>query len=133
MKLLVGEAGSRQVLGWVNEAMVVACSPLGYPEMVSAFGRRLREGSLAPDLYAHVIQELESQWDNVVSVAVDERLAASLARRYPLSGADAVHLAAALTLVQSDLPVTLCSYDRRLNAAAIAEGLTVVGIADASL
>ena len=130
VKLLIAEAGSPQVLDWVDEAMAVACSPLGYPEMVSAFGRRLREGSLAPRLYARVLEELESQWDNVVSVAVDERLAGSLARRYPLSGADAVHLAAALTLARSDLPVTLCSYDRRLNAAAVSEGLPVLGIID---
>jgi uncharacterized protein len=127
VKLLVGEAASDQVLAWVNEAIAIACSPLGYPEMVSAFSRRLREGSLAPHLYARVLEELQRQWDDVVSVAVDERLAGSLAKRYPLSGADAVHLAAALTLAQAELPVALCSYDRRLNDAAASEGLTVLG------
>jgi len=127
VKLLVGETGSGQVVDWVSEAMEVACSPLGYPEMVSAFGRRLREGSLTPGLCERALAELESQWGNVVSVAVDDKLAGSLARRHPLSGADAVHLAAALTLVQADLPVALCSYDHRLNAAATLEGLTVLG------
>lgn len=127
MKLLVDEAGSDEVLAWATEAAAVACSPLAYPEVVSAFSRKFREGSVAPDLYAHVLEELQRQWDDVVSVAVDERLAGSLAKRYPLSGADAVHLAAATTLAQAELPVALCSYDQRLNAAAVSEGLRVLG------
>ncbi len=127
VKLLIHETQSSQVLDWAYEAMALACSPLGYPEMVSAVGRRRREGSLSPALHQRALSELESQWGNVVSVAVDERLAGSLARRYPLSGADAVHLAAALTLVQSEVPVALCSYDHRLAAAAASEGLSVLG------
>ena len=127
VKLLVGEAGSDEVLAWATEAVAIACSPLGYPEVVSAFSRRLREGSVTPDLYVRVQEELRRQWDDVVSVAVDEKLAGSLAKRYPLSGADAVHLAAATTLVQAELPVALCSYDLRLNAAAVSEGLRVLG------
>jgi hypothetical protein len=71
---------------------------------------RLREGSVAPDLYANILEELQRQWDDVVWVAVDEKLAGSLAKRYPLLGADAVHLAAALTLARAELPVALCSY-----------------------
>jgi predicted nucleic acid-binding protein len=125
-------AGSEQVLDGTSEATAVACSPLGYPEMVSALSRRLREGSVAPDLYARVLEELQRQWDDVVSAAVDARLAGSLAKRYPLSSADAVHLAAVLTLAQAELPVALCSYDRRLNAAALSEGLMVLGTADAT-
>lgn len=127
MKLLVDEAGSNEVLAWATEAVAVASSPLAYPEVVSAFSRRLREGSVAPDLYARVLEELQRHWDDIVSVAVDERLAGSLAKRYPLSGADAVHLAAATTLARAELPVALCSYDRRLNAAAVSEGLKVLG------
>ena len=127
VKLLVDEPGSSEVLAWATEAVAVACSPLAYPEVVSAFSRRLREGSVAPDLYARILEELRRQWDDVVSVAVDEILAGTLAKRYPLSGADAVHLAAATTLAQAELPVALCSYDRRLNVAAVSEGLTVLG------
>ena len=127
MKLLVAENGSDEVLAWANEAVAIACSPLAYPEVVSAFSRRLREGSIAPMLHARVLEELQRQWDDIVSVAVDEKLAGSFARRYPLTGADAVHLAAATTLAQAELPVALCSYDLRLNAAAMSEGLRVLG------
>lgn len=133
MKLLIDEAGSDQVLAWAGEAAAVACSPLGYPEVVSAFSRRLREGSIARVLCDRALDELQRQWDDIVSVVMDEKLAGSLVKRYPLSGADAVHLAAALTLVQADVPVAFCSYDRRLNAAAGSEGLTVLGARDTEI
>ncbi|MHB9149871.1 MAG: PIN domain-containing protein [Thermoleophilia bacterium] len=58
---------------------------------------------------------------------LDEILAGELARRYPLSGAEAVHLAAAITLSKADLPVAFCGFDRQLNEAAAAEGLRVLG------
>ena len=50
-------------------------------------------------------------------------LAADLVQAHPLSGADAVHLASALTLGPTALMVT---WDRRLALAALAEGLAVV-------
>ena len=127
VKLFVTEACSDEVLAWAAEATVVACSSIGFPEAVSAFSRRLRSGFLARPVYDRVLDELDRRWGDVVTVAVDERLAGDLARRYPLSGADAVHLAAALTLSGADLPIALCGYHERLNLAAAAEGLRILG------
>lgn len=127
VKLFVDESGSDVVLSWAAEATAVACSRLGYPEAVSAFNRRLRTGSLARATYDRVLDELERRWSDVVTVILDEILAGELARRHPLSGADAVHLAAALALHEADLPVAFCGFDRRLNVAATAEGLRVLG------
>lgn len=62
-----------------------------------------------------MLDELDRQRDDVVTVAVDERLAGELARRYPLSVADAVHLAAALALYDADPPVAFCGYDEHLS------------------
>lgn len=127
VKLFVDELGSEEVLAWAAEATTVACSSIGFPEAISAFSRRLRSGSIARGVYDRVLDELDRQWDDVVTVAFDERLAGQLARRHPLSGADALHLAAALTLLAADLPVAFCGYDERLSRAAAAEGLRVLG------
>lgn len=54
------------------------------------------------------------------AVAAD---AADLARRFPLGGAEAVHLASARTLRAGD-PI-LVSWDRRLSAAALEAGLSI--------
>ena len=127
VKLFVDEPGSEEVLAWAAEATTVACSSIGFPEAVSAFSRRLRSGSLARAVYDRVLDELDRQWDDIATVSVDERLAGDLARRHPLSGADAVHLAAALTLSAAGLPIALCAYDERLSQAATAEGLRSLG------
>ena len=127
VKLFVDEPDSEDVLAWTAESTGVACSSLAYPEAISAFSRRLRSASLTRSVYDRVVAELDRQWGDVVSVALDERLAGELARRHPLSGADSVHLAAAMTLLAAQLPVALCGYDRRMNAAAAAEGIRVLG------
>lgn len=127
VKLFVVEPGSEEVLAWAAEATTVACSSIGFSEAVSAFSRRLRSGFLARPVYDRALDELDRQWDDVVTVEVDGRLAGDLARRYPLSGADAVHLAAALTLSGADLPIAFCGYDDRLSQAAAAEGLRILG------
>lgn len=129
VKLFIVEPRSEEVLAWAAEATLVACSSIGFPEAVSAFSRRLRSGSLACPVYDRALGELNRRWGDVVTVAVDERLAGELARRYPLSGADAVHLAAALTLSEADIPIVFCGYDERLNKAAAAEGLRMLGAA----
>jgi len=126
VKLFVDEPGSEEVLAWTAEAVSVACSSIGFPEAISAFSRRLRSESIGRAVYDRVLDELDRQWDDVVTVPVDERLAGDLARRHPLSGADAIHLAAALTLLGANLPIAFCGYDERLSLAAAAEGLRVL-------
>ena len=127
VKLFVDEPGSEEVLAWTAEAATCACSSIGLPEAISAFSRRLRSGSVARALYDRALDELDRQWNDVVTVPVDERLAGDLARRHALSGADAIHLAAALTLLGADLPIAFCGYDERLSLAAAAEGLRILG------
>jgi predicted nucleic acid-binding protein len=51
------------------------------------------------------------------------REAAELVTKYPLSGADAVHLASALSL--DDASPLLVTWDHRLGSAAMSEGLFV--------
>jgi predicted nucleic acid-binding protein len=86
VKLFVTEACSDEVLAWAAEATIVACSSIGFPEAVSAFSRRLRAGFLARPVYDRVLDELDRRWDDVVTVAVDERLAGDLARSDAVGG-----------------------------------------------
>lgn len=126
VKLLLPEIGATVVSDlWDGSARVVA-STLIRPEVASALSRRRRQG----DLSAVQHRSLSDAWEvirseigfvqsngDVVDLAVD------LTHRHPLSGADAVHLASALALGIDD--VVLVTWDARLHAAALAEGLAV--------
>jgi predicted nucleic acid-binding protein len=105
----------------------------------AAFGSRLTaievDAALGASRRNHEITELRLQElgraaadlrDELVIVDLSEEvetMARQLAPRLALSGADAVHLACALALEDPDL--VFATWDRRLHAAARAEGLMV--------
>lgn len=69
--------------------------------------------------------DLERRWQEIDTVRVDRplvRSAGGLAERFALRAYDAVHLAAALAVVDVDVLVT---WDARLSEAALAAGLSV--------
>lgn len=73
------------------------------------------------------VRNLRSEWPAFGVIEADQQLvedAADLVFRHELRSLDALHLAAALVLPREDL--TFVVWDRRLHAAAGAEGLTVV-------
>jgi uncharacterized protein len=91
---------------------------VGFVETVRAVG--LSAGQKA----AGTVRE---EWSAFGVIEVDQRLAedaAELATTHGLRSMDALHLAAALTLPQDDL--LLATWDRRLRAAAGAEGLALI-------
>jgi predicted nucleic acid-binding protein len=90
---------------------------VGFVETVRAVG--LSAGQAA----AGTVRE---EWPAFAVIEVDQRLvedAANLAIARELRSIDALHLAAALMLPQDDL--ILATWDRRLHAAARAEGLAL--------
>lgn len=103
-------------------------------EVVSGITRRVREGTLSADDgsagtatlrgdFVHQYRVIE-----ITPALIDN--AVSLVQIHGLRGYDAVQLAAALEIHMDRIPlglpgVVLCSADRALNAAAIAEGLAV--------
>ena len=99
------------------------------PETVAALTRRERGGHIA---HAHTVTALKDfQHDFIhqyrvvdISASLIEH-AARLARTHALRGCDAVQLAAALEVQAAIFGITLISADGDLNAAALAEGLTV--------
>lgn len=124
VKLLLVEEGSELArLVW-EEAETVIATRLARVESAAAVtaARRDRRVRRAGEARAHA--ELESLWVEVAVRELTHRLelvATRLARRHTISGADAIHLAAA-----ADASAALLTWDRRLGGAATAEGLAVL-------
>lgn len=117
MKRYVAEAGSDVVRRQMGEADEWFMCRVGYVETVRALG--LTGGDPA-------VRAFREEWPAFGVVAVDQDLvedAAGLARRHDLRSLDAMDLAAALLVADHNL--VIATWDRRLHAAARAEGLTV--------
>jgi predicted nucleic acid-binding protein len=94
------------------------CCRIGFVETVRAVG--LVAGERASE-------RVRAEWSAFGVVEVDAALAehaAELAVTSELRSLDALHLASALLLPRHDL--TLATWDRRLHAAAVANGLPVL-------
>lgn len=103
-------------------------------EVISAFARRLRDGSLTSEEFVTASDAFRGDCLNEYQImpptltVID--LACSLLARHPLRAYDATHLATALgaqqfLAAQDYPPLTFLSADDRLNHAASAEGLAV--------
>ncbi len=124
VKLLLVEDGSELArLVWQRADAVIA-TRLARVESAAALTAARRAGRLrrAGETRAHA--ELESLWVEVAVRELTHRLelvATRLARLHTISGADAIHLAAA-----TDARGVLLTWDRRLGGAATMEGLAVL-------
>jgi predicted nucleic acid-binding protein len=123
IKLCVSEAGSESVLEAVDEAAVVATSPVAYAETRAALARLRREGALTASLFAAAKREFEEQWSAYLTVEVSaalSRAAGDLAEKYSLRGFDAIHLASFAEIVSRGgvRNARFSSFDDRLNKAA---------------
>lgn len=126
VKLLVEEAGSDVAARLYDEADVVVASRLAFPEVRAALAAARRAARLdaASDRRAH--RHWNQFWSatRVVELTADiAEEAASLAGRHAVGGADAVHLASAMTMVEA-API-LAAWDARLRTAAVDAGLAV--------
>ncbi len=134
LKRYVDESGSAWLRAQVSSATSLVSSQLLVVEALSAFKRRVREGSLSPAEYQRVRdvfrEDCRTTYQIVPPTTAVVDLACVLLERHPLRGYDAMHLATALTVQQAlrrqDLPalIFLCA-DDGLNAAGAAEGLAV--------
>ncbi len=127
IKIYIAEPGSVAIQRRVSGG-VVALSQLTYAETHATFARRRREDLLTAAEHQLLIGRFESDWETVFRVPVSNEVLAfvpDLCKRHPLRGADALQLAAALLLRDQGVQVHFATSDRRLLAAAAAEGLTV--------
>ncbi|MCP5522514.1 MAG: type II toxin-antitoxin system VapC family toxin [Verrucomicrobiales bacterium] len=128
--LLVSETGTPQRRAQVEEdprVIVWWGTPV---ECESAFQRRLRERSVTEPQIRQArmrLRLLTDAWDEVPPSVEVRQLALRLLRTHPLRAADALQLAAALTLSAAGLRgLRFACADERLGTAAEIEGLEVI-------
>lgn len=134
LKQYVDEPGSEWLCARITSATSLTSSQLLVVEAVSAFNRRVREGSLSLAEYQRVRDVFRKDCRTVYQIVAPTPaivdLACVLLERHPLRSYDAMHLATALIVEQSLQrqglsTLTFLSADDRLNDAATAEGLAV--------
>jgi uncharacterized protein len=130
VKRYVKEKGSDAVKSLIEQGENIATSKLAYPEILSAFGRKHRAGELARGPFQGLVDQFLADWNSVFVVELHDELLPTvklLLAKYPLKGADTVHLSSALWLkraVQIDL--TFVASDITLLKAAQGERLKVI-------
>jgi predicted nucleic acid-binding protein len=126
VKLLTSEPGSDLAAALWDGCDAAMSSRLAYPEVRAALAAAARNH----DLNAKQLAAAEHDWDKfwaatrpVELTAAVEQHAGYLAKTYALRGADAVHLASAQAVGDSELIIAV--WDRRLHAGAQAAGYRV--------
>jgi uncharacterized protein len=97
VKLIVREAGSKDMLELRPQITVLATARIAYVELRAALAAMRRDLRLAPTHYRRARRQLEGVWRNTSPIEIDTELvtrAGELAERRALRGYDAVHLAA---------------------------------------
>lgn len=136
VKRYVIETGSAWLTATIDPkgGNYVFIARITFVEVISAISRKERGGHIPANDSATAQTQFETDYSSeFVSVEIAATLileAAKLAEKHALRGYDAVQLAAALQTqtkraARNLPPLTLLSADTDLNAAAIAEGLTV--------
>ena len=129
LKRYVDEAGSAWLRHKISSASSLVSSQLSIVE-ISAFNRRVREGSLSLTDYQRIrdifFEDCCTMYQIVAITTTVIETACQLLENHILRGSDAVHLATAvvvhLSLQRRGLPsLTFLSADDRLNAAALAD------------
>jgi uncharacterized protein len=125
VKLILDEPGSAGAVELWERVSAPSASRLAHPELSSAMWAAMRSGRLRSRQMAEVEVRATEILEQLTWIELGDpvaRVAATLAREHPLSGADAVHLASAATLGGASL---IATYDHRLRHAANEIGLVV--------
>jgi predicted nucleic acid-binding protein len=98
--------------------------------MFSALSRRFREGDISERELEILIEGFSRDWKDFAVIDFDETEAGELARKYGLRGLDAIHLSAVKVLrtAHDNISLSFSSFDKKLNEAAIKEGLKVLSL-----
>jgi hypothetical protein len=124
--LLIADRGSQTAGRLWNSADRVVSVRLVYPEARAALAQAERLDRMSARDLRRAVSELDSRFEEMDLVEIDDalaHLAGEKAEDHELRGYDAVHLAAALRVHDSD--VVLIAGDHALVAAANSEGLAV--------
>ncbi len=124
VKLLIEEEGTELAVELWDGCVAAVSSRLAYPEVRAALAAANRNRTLDDRGLEAALEMWREFWSATRPVELRpevERNAGELVQRHALRGADAVHLASALTVPPSQLIMAV--WDRRLHTGARAEGL----------
>jgi len=126
VKLVIDEDGSDIAAELWDSCDAALASRLAYPEVRAALAAAERGGLITSRDGRQAVREWQAFWAGIRPIELSsevEQRAGELASTQALRGADAVHLASALTLGITEAVVA--AWDERLHAAAAASGLAV--------
>lgn len=128
--LVCREEQSARIRAWLRADPVLVVWCLAATEVTSALARKRREGALSGARFAEAkrrLSGLEGAWSEVAAIDAVRARARRLLEVHPLSGADALHLGAALVLVEERTQgVGFVTLDERLSEAAAREGFEIL-------
>jgi predicted nucleic acid-binding protein len=128
--LVCAETASTVCRSWLRTDPVALVWAFAATEVISALSRKRREGKLDRALFTAAKQrlaKLEQAWNEVTQYDAVRARARRLLESHPLSAADALHLAAALVVVdERATSTTFVTFDGRLAEAAEKEGFPVL-------
>lgn len=114
-----------------NETLV--CASLGLVEVMATLSRKRKAREIASGQFIQKAKELEEDWERFIQIQMTTETmnsAKQLARDLALRGADAIHLASALTLkkrfVENNDRLVVVASDHELEQAAQSRGLEVI-------
>lgn len=124
---MISEPGSDLAQEFWTGQYERASSVLIYPEGMAALAAARRGNRLTQRLHRKATESFAHFYRELVAIGIDERLtveAGGLAADLALRGYDAVHLATALSIAETD--VAMVSWDRDLARAASEVGIPVL-------
>ena len=128
--LVCAESASRACRSWLRADPIMLVWALAATEVISALSRKRREETLGRDLFAAAkrrLAKLERAWNEVAQLDAVRARARRLLEVHPLRVADALHLAAALVVVEERThSIQFVTFDSRLAEAASREGFEVL-------
>ncbi len=128
VKLLVVEEGSDEAAATFASSEKAGTSVIAYAEARAALARAVAERGVSSREATGARRRLDRLWPDLLVTNVDSdisRRGGELAERHLLRGMDAIHLATALVLTETD-DVVFLSWDKRQRRGAGRERLAVL-------
>ena len=129
--LVSREPESARCRAWLRGDPVLLVWALAATEVASALARKRRAGVLSEARFGDAkrrLASLEAAWSEVAAWDAVRARARRLLEVHPLTAADALHLGAALVVVEERTGgVEFVSFDQRLASSARREGFTLLG------
>ena len=124
LSALFSDAHSAQASAYARSDGFHFVTSLGWAEAHAVMSRIEREGALSRTLVDSARATLEAGPWRRINIGPSWSALTSLARKWPLRGADLWHLATAKELQTDIAELAFLSFDQRLTTAATGEGLT---------